>query len=122
LTENLKGKSKRITKTTKTRHYRYSKINPQNAIATFKIDRGNVEQIIQLHCPTGTTLTNNEIPKEKNPNLTSFYFGNMRFTWRTDLKKGAIYNLDGIYCGNFVKHDLKNLFYQIGTILRQEKK
>lgn len=107
----------RATKTTHTRRYRYTKKNPRSQIATFKIDRGNVEQVISLFFPQNSQFSDFEIPKEKNPDLITFNIGNTRFAYYYKDKKGFVYNCDGIYLGSFEKHDLKHAFSRIGAIL-----
>lgn len=69
---------KRATETIKTRQYRYTKKNPKAQKAIFKIDRGNVEQIISLTFPKQTQLKSIEIPKEKNPNLVMLHLGSLK--------------------------------------------
>lgn len=75
---NIEKTTKRATETIKTRRYRFTKRNPQSQKAIFKIDRGNVEQVIQLSFPHQTELKSIDIPKEKNPNLHVIKFSNLK--------------------------------------------
>lgn len=149
---------KRATETIKTRKYRFTKKNPKTQKAIFKLDRGNVEQIISLSFPAKTELKSVEIPKEKNPNLKIIKFANLKIACyintplfqmnkekkqqandllkelgiekkvedlalkrNYDFEKGFIYDLDGNYSGNFSIYDLKNLYSEIGTFLKDLK-
>jgi hypothetical protein len=111
----------RISKITKTRRYRLTKKNPRRAIASINLDLGNVEQQIAVSFPQNSQIINVEIPKEKNPELRTIYLGNVKLAWYLDSKRGFVYDEKGLYCGRFEKHDLKNLFWQIGDLLKVEK-
>lgn len=63
-----------------------------------------------------------EITFEKNPNLLSIKILNLKFTWRKDLKKGSIYDLEGKYLGSFSKRDFKYGWFQYSVFLREIKK
>lgn len=49
-----------------------------------------------------------ELKYEKNPNLITIQFGQVKITWRKDLGKGAVYDKEGNFAGAYEKHDLKN--------------
>jgi hypothetical protein len=125
---------KRATETIKTRKYRFTKKNPKTQKAIFKLDRGNVEQIISLSFPSNTQLKSVEIPKEKNPNLITLHLGDLkiavyvstpikrdvkgRFIKKLVFDKGFIYDSDGNYSGKCYLHDLRNLHLEIEALFR----
>jgi hypothetical protein len=111
----------RATKITKTRRYRTTKKHPRRTWVNLNFDLGNVEQQIGVSFPKNSQIINAEIPKEKNPDLRTIYLGNVKFAWYSNDKKGFVYDEKGFYCGRYEKHDLKNLFWQIGDILKAEK-
>jgi hypothetical protein len=108
----------RATKTTKTRRYRLTKKHPKRPKAVMIMDLGKVEQQIALTFPENSKFINVEIPKERNPDLISWRFGDIKFSYYYKDKKGFIYDENGIYLGGFEKHDLKRLFWKIGDVLR----
>lgn len=63
-----------------------------------------------------------ELKYEKNPELITMRIMNLRFTWRKDLKKGAIYDLDGNYLGGFDKWHLKHGWFEYSAFLKAIKK
>lgn len=82
------------------------------------MDRGNVEQTISIVFPENSQIRSTEYEKERNPSLITINFGGMKICWRIDLRKGAVFDCDGIYCAGFDKHDLKRAFARFGAILR----
>jgi hypothetical protein len=113
-----KNANKRASKITKTRKYRETKKHPRRPRAVMRMDFGRVEQQISLVFPENSKYLNVEIPKEPNPNLISWRFGDLKFAWYIKEKKGFVYDADGIFLGKFLRHDLKYLFFKIGSILR----
>jgi hypothetical protein len=85
------------------------------------MDRGSTEELITLVFPETTRFNSVEIPKEKNPNLITLHFANLKFAYYFKDRKGFVFDCDGIYCGTFERCDLKRLFWRIGTILRTVK-
>ena len=60
-------------------------------------------------------------PKEKNPDLMTIYFSNIKVCYYMKDKKGFVYDSDGVYCGSFDFNDLKRLFVKIGASLKKIK-
>jgi len=85
------------------------------------MDLGNVEQQISLIMPPNAKIVNVEVPKEKNPDLMTIYFSNIKVCYYMKDKKGFVYDSDGVYCGSFDFNDLKRLFVKIGASLKAIK-
>src|SRR5487761_1982525 len=86
----------RITKTTHTRRYRFSKKNPRGFKQVTVYDLGNVEQSTHLSfspSKNGNMIKMDlETSKEPNPNLIRFRFGNGTVAYYTDSEKGFVYD------------------------------
>lgn len=109
----------RITKTTHTRHYRYSKKNPKAFRQVTTFDLGNVEQQTRLSFRMkNLQKTDLEVNRELNPNLFSVQFGQIRLAYYIDDDKGFVYDKDGFFSGRFDKYDLTRFFSQISPILK----
>lgn len=87
-------KNNRATETIKTRKYRYTKKNPKSQKAIFKLDRGNVEQIISLTFPAQTELKSVAIPKEKNPNLKVMRLNRMKLACYVNFPNVTVPQID----------------------------
>jgi hypothetical protein len=113
---------KRITKVTRTRHYRLTKKHPKRSLALLKLDHGDIEQQIAVFFPEKSQYLNVQIPKEKNPDLFSIRMGDLKIVFYTNENKGFFYDENGMFLGRYEKHDLKNAFFKFGSILKLLKK
>ena len=112
----------RITKTTHTRHYRYSKKNPRAFRQVTTYDLGNVEQSTHLSFRNKNLIKNDiETRKEKNPNLFSIRIGEIVLKIYIDSEKGFCYDKNGFYSGTFLKHDIIHAYSQFGAFLKKIK-
>jgi hypothetical protein len=105
---------KRATETIKTRHYRYTKKNPQAQKAIFKLDKGNVQQIISLSFPNKTEIKSVEIPKEKNPNLFTMHLGRTKIACylTSEINREKIDNINKILKENSISLNLDVLSFK----------
>lgn len=111
----------RITKTTKTRSYRFSKKNPKAFKQVTIYDLGNVEQQTRISFKKENLLKSDlEISKELNPELFTVKCGDNKLAYYFNSDKGFIYDMNGFFSGKFDKYDLKRLFTEIGTFLRSK--
>lgn len=116
-----KKKNKVVVTTKKLRKYRIDKRTSKRTVATIRVDKGQVEEVTQISFPHSAEVTSHQVPKEKNPNLTTINFGNIKVCWYLNEDKGFVYTLDGNFAGSFKKHDLKNAFHEFGVLLRSIK-
>jgi len=117
----LKKKKQVVVATKKLRKYRIDKRIPRRTLTTIRVDKGSVEEVLQISYPHSAEVTSHEIPKEKNPNLITINFGNIKVCWYLNEEKGFVYTLDGNFAGSFKRHDLKNAFYEFGVLLKEIK-
>ncbi len=93
--------------------------HPKRVEASLKIDTG--EKLMNILASMNSELEVTSIPKQKNPNLISFEIGNIKITWRKDLKRGSVYTLDGKWLGGLEKWDIKKAFFKFGALLKEIK-
>jgi hypothetical protein len=112
----------RITKTTHTRHYRYSKKNPKNFRQVTIYDLGNVEQQTRISFKKEKLEKNDlEVKKELNPELLAIRLGDMKLAYYFKDNKGFIYDSSGFFSGRFDGYDLKRVYNEIGNFFKAEK-
>jgi hypothetical protein len=118
----IKEKIRKATKITTKRRFKPIKKNPRRIRSIIVEDKGKILETTTITYPLNVQMKRTKHSKKKNDNLLVFHVGNLKLTWRIDIKKGAFFDFNGIYLGSFEKHDLKRLFSISSRLLRLEKR
>jgi hypothetical protein len=109
--------------TTEIRKTKRTKRRIKRPVVLFKEDLGSFERTMKISLPAEMIAVDESvIPKEANPNLFWIMQYPIKIIFYLDTEKGFFYDEHGIFLGKFEKHDLKRLFFKIGTLLKTLKK
>lgn len=95
-------------------------VHPREIIETTEIRGEKGTTVITRSMSSESVLK--EIPKEKNPDLITVKFSNIKISIYKKTKKGFIYDSKQNHIGTFRKNDLKSLWFDISKVLKTLKK